>query len=111
MGDQYRIEWSPAAIVDLEDIFSYVAVQDGVMAAENLHTKLQRRIQSLASYPFRCGLTPELKQIGHRTYRDMSLPPYRVFFRVEGKVAGIVGVLDARRSLEQLLVNRALEDD
>jgi hypothetical protein len=49
-----------------------------------------------------------LKQIGVSEYRELIVPPYSVFFRTRGKRSGIIAVLDRRRDLGELLIERAL---
>ncbi len=44
-------------------------------------------------------------------YRELIAAPYRIFYRITGKVVSLLGVLDGRRELEEMLVNRALETD
>ena len=67
-----------------------------------------------------CRLTPDvaviwlafdLKDFGVMEYRELIAVPYRIFYRITGQVVSILGVLDGRRDLEEMLVNRALETD
>ncbi|MGH9340541.1 MAG: type II toxin-antitoxin system RelE/ParE family toxin [Acidobacteriota bacterium] len=110
MTDAYRIEWSPSAVEDLIQIFEYIASNDHPSSAECFCSNILGRTHTLANYPRRCRIVPELKAVGVRQYRELIVPPYRILFRIDKDVVGIVGVLDGRRDLEELLIKRALEN-
>ena len=108
MPDRYQVEWTPAAQADVDEILEYIATRDCVDAAMDVYEKLMGKIETLVSRPQRCRIPPELRQIGVSEYHELIVSPYSVFFRVSGKQVGIVAVLDRRRDLEELLVQRAL---
>jgi plasmid stabilization system protein ParE len=108
MPDRYAIEWTAVAEADVDEILEYITSRDCVEAALAVYEKLMNRIETLASRPTRCRLPPELRKLGVSEYRELIISPYGVFFRVRGKRVGIVAVLDRRRDLEELLVQRAL---
>lgn len=103
-----RIRWSPIAIRDLDEILEHIAAGGAPLNAERLYDQLRRRIDGLAQHPMRCRVVPELRRAGVLEYRELIVAPYRVFFRLTGNTIGIVGVLDGRRDLEAVLVNRVL---
>jgi len=51
---------------------------------------------------------PELKDVGITDYRELISAPYRIFYRITGRVVSILGVLDGRRDLEEILIHRAI---
>jgi plasmid stabilization system protein ParE len=109
MAETFEVFWSQSAVSDLDDILDYLAEGAGVDRALALYEKVRRRVASLSRFPRRCRYVPELKAQGLTEFRESILPPYRIFFRlVEGRVI-LLGVLDSRRDLEELLVQRALE--
>ena len=108
MPDRYHIEWAPIAQTDLDEILEHMAARDCVDAAVHVYEKLMGRIEKLVSHPDRCRIPPELKKLGVTDYRELAVAPYGVLFRVRGKTVGIVGVLDRRRDLEELLLQRVL---
>ena len=109
MAKTYRIIWAPIAIVDLEEILTYIAQHDSVAAAESVYAKISARIETLRFYPRRCRIVPELRNLGVREYRELVVSPYRVFFRFPEKTVQIVAALDDRRDLEELILKRLLE--
>lgn len=110
MAASFELIWAPVAIADLEDIIEYLASRDSVDAAVSVHEKLRQRASSLARHPLRCRVVPELKEQGLLMYRELIVAPYRIFFRVQEKQVTILGVLDGRRDLEEILLKRSLED-
>ena len=110
MPDRFRIEWAPIALGDLDEILEYIAARDSVDAAVHVYEKLRDRIERLMSrpHPQRCRIPPEFRKLGVTEYRELVVTPYGVFFRIRAKTVGIVGVLDRRRDLEELLLQRVL---
>ena len=108
MTERYRIEWVPVAQADLDEIMDYIAAHDTVEAAIHVYSKIITKIDGLASHPARCRIVPELKKLGVCEYRELIISPYSVFFRITGHTVGIIGVLDRRRDLEEILIQRVL---
>lgn len=109
MTPRYHIEWAPVAIQDFDQILAYVSLHDSPQTAVQIYTKISSRIKTLCNYPRRCRIVPELKGQGIPEYRELIIAPYRVFFRLTERTVGIVGVLDGRRDLEELIIQRALD--
>lgn len=109
MDEGYDVIWAPNAIRDLDDILDYVTSTRGTEDAERLYLKLVPRIKSLSQFPRRARLVPELRRVGVREYRELVVSPYRILFRIVGQAVAILGVLDSRRDLSELLLKRALE--
>lgn len=86
----------------------YIAAQDGLDAAVALHERVRSRTLTLTTHPRRCRIVPELRSLGVMEYRELIIAPYRAFFRIEERRVGIIGVLDGRRELEEMLIQRAL---
>lgn len=108
VAETFEVLWSETAIADLEGILRYAAANWNATAACDLHVKLRRKIRSLSRHPRRCRVVPELQDLGVMDFREMVLPPHRVIFRLYGRDLVLVGVLDSRRDLEELLLARAL---
>jgi plasmid stabilization system protein ParE len=104
----YRIEWAPTALLDLEEILDYVTIHNSSESAARVGTKILARVASLSEHPQRRRVVPELQEFGVRDYREAIVPPYRVCFRLTRRTVGIVGVLDGRRDLAEILIQRYL---
>ncbi len=108
MAKKYQIRWAEAALQDVESILTYIATRDDINAATTVYQRLTERINSLDTHPERCRVVPELREIGITDYRELIVKPFRICFRIhDGKVV-LVSVLDGRRDLEQILLERAL---
>ncbi len=105
---KYRIVWTEVALRDLEAILDFVSQRDGVDHSERLLDRLMPSIEGLCSAPNRCRVVPELSAQGLAGYRELLEGSYRVPFRVSGRRVILLGVLDGRRDLEELLIERAL---
>lgn len=109
MPERFDIRWTRTAVRDLEEILEYIAAERGVDHALAVYETLRHGIASLATMPRRCRQVPELHDIGLLEYREIIEPPYRLVFRIAGGQVAILAVLDSRRDLEELLVQRAIE--
>ncbi len=96
---------------DVDDIIHYLVRQDSIEAVVRFHDLILDQVETLARHPLRWSVAPELRKIGVTEYRELIIPPYSVFFRVRGSTLGIVGVLDRRRDLEEILLQRVLMAD
>ncbi len=103
----FRVAWTREATRDLVDIIAYVAV-DSPENARRLLKKLRRRAGSLESAPRRGRIVPELSGFGIRTFRELVSKPYRIIYRVAGDTVYVLAVLDARRDLQDVLLERLL---
>lgn len=101
------VRWTESAAQDLEEIAMHVA-RDSPLAAERLIARLEQRASSVGRMPRRGRVVPELAFLGIQTWREVLSPPYRIIYRATGEVAYILGVLDGRRDLRDVLLNRLL---
>lgn len=108
VAEVFHIEWSESACKDLEDIIDYLAAQEGIAAAGEVHARALQAIESLTQLPTRCRIVAELKEFGVKHFRESLVFPYRICFRARGDKVVLVGIFDGRRDLEGILINRAL---
>jgi plasmid stabilization system protein ParE len=104
---EHQVRWAEAAVRDLEEIVSYIAA-DSPINAQNLLTRLRRKTESLEVAPLRGRVVPELAQFGIRTWRELLAKPYRIVYRVAQRTVRVLAVLDGRRDLEDVLLERLL---
>ena len=60
--------------------------------------------------PARCRVVPELREEGIDAYRELVIRPYRIMFRIHGSEVVLLAVVDGRRDLQELLLERTLEN-
>ena len=105
----FRVHWSETAVRDLEELISYVAA-DSAAAAERILEKLESRARSLKSSPARGRIVPELAHFGIRSWRELIVRPYRIIYRMDAGAVHVLAVLDGRRELEDLLLERLIRE-
>jgi toxin ParE1/3/4 len=107
---RYRVVWTEVAARDYETILTFVAYRSGIARATKLDEKLRHALASLEVVPTRCRVVPELRIEGLDVYRELMVRPYRIMFRIRGKDVVLLAVVDGRRDLQELLLERALMD-
>jgi toxin ParE1/3/4 len=107
VGERYQVQWAEDAVRDLEAIVAYVA-ESSALNAGTLLAGLRAKAGSLELAPGRGRVVPELAGFGIRTWRELLLKPYRVIYRPAGHVVLVLAVLDGRRDLADVLLERLL---
>jgi len=87
--------WSEPALQDLDRIADYIAL-DKPEAARNLVARVFEQVDALGRFPRLGTCPPELPDM---PYRQLVIPPCRVFYRTEVKKIFILHVMRS----EQLL--------
>ena len=101
----YQVLWSHTAQQDLTEIIEYIA-QDSIGDALAILLKLETKAALLITLPNRGRVVPELLHTGISQYRELISAPWRIVYRVENKQVMIMAVLDSRRDLQTVLLNR-----
>ncbi len=100
-----RVLWTRTARRDLDAIVAYIAT-DSIENALSVLGRLQERADSLTTAAERGRLVPELRSIGVQQYRELVDRPWRIIYRIEPDSVMVLAVLDGRRELETLLLER-----
>lgn len=58
--------------------------------------------------PFRGRIVPELRDLALEPWRELIERPFRIIYRISDARVLIVAVLDGRRDVEDLLLQRLL---
>lgn len=83
-------------------------VASGPDGAEALLDSLMATIESLADFPERGPIPPELEEFGERNWRQISHAPYRVIYLLDERAVTVALVADSRRDFVSLLQKRLL---
>lgn len=102
-----RVLWTRTARNDLDAIVTYIAT-DSIKNAVSVLDRLQERAESLTGAAERGRVVPELQFIGVRQYREIIERPWRIVYRIASDSVIVLAVLDGRRDLESLLLDRLL---
>ena len=93
---------------DLFEIGAHVVAHDSADRALALLARIEKTCASLATYPNRGHVPPELERAGIAGYREVHFKPYRIIYRVEKRAVYVYCVLDGRRDLDEILQRRLL---
>jgi len=106
MSEQrFTVLWTEAAVRDLEGIAAFIA-HISLMDAEKVLTRLEARAATLTSTPGRGRVVPELALCGLSLWRELVVKPHRILYRIDECRVYVVAVLDSRRDIEDLLLQR-----
>lgn len=88
-----RIIWAEPALHDFEEIADYISL-DKPLAAKRFAQRVFERVEQLANHPQSGSVPHELKGT---PYRQLVVPPVRIFYRTQNKVVYIVHVMRGER--------------
>ena len=104
---RFVVEWAQPASKDLENIIDYIS-QDNVDAAIVIFEKIKSKCNTLNQFPDRGRIVPELKAYGILSYRELIISPWRVIYRTSEQKVYVLAVIDSRRNMEDILIERFL---
>jgi plasmid stabilization system protein ParE len=104
---EFEVLWTETAAQDLEEIFFYIA-HDSPTNARRVLVRLRTRAETLRTLPSRGRVVPELRDLSLEPWREILERPHRIIYRISGYTVLIMAVLDGRRDLETLLLQRLL---
>jgi len=100
-----RIRWTRTARRDLDVLVDYIA-DDSIENALAVLDRLQARAESLTTAAERGRVVPELRAVDVHQYREVIERPWRIVYRIESESELVLAVLDGRRDLRSLLLQR-----
>ncbi|KLJ00773.1 type II toxin-antitoxin system RelE/ParE family toxin [Luteimonas sp. FCS-9] len=101
------VHWTQTAKHDLSAIIDYIAAENPHAALATLDT-LQQRTATLESHSERGRIVPELGDAGLSQYRELVVKPWRILYLSGTDAVHVVAVLDSRRDLQTLLLERLM---
>ncbi len=106
--NKLKIEWSRAASTDLINIIDYIS-EDSSTAAISIFEKIRSKCETLNQSPERGRVVPELKEYGISSYHEIIVKPWRIIYKISEKKIYVLAVIDSRRNIEDILIERFLE--
>ncbi|HLZ19337.1 MAG TPA: type II toxin-antitoxin system RelE/ParE family toxin [Smithellaceae bacterium] len=107
MKKSYNVWWSETAENDLLSIIEYIA-RDNPLQARKIFGEIKKRTESLYAFPDRGRMIPELQNQGITLYRELIIGPWRVMYRVSEDSVYVLSVLDSRKNVEDILLQRLI---
>ncbi len=108
-GKVYKVCWAEVAEEDLRAIIEYIRADNPSVAKDNLK-KIRSKTSNLHSFPQRGRVVPELKEYGIIQYRELVISPWRVIYRISEFDVYILSVIDSRRNVEDILLDRLVRE-
>ena len=96
-----RLIWTDPALLDLDEIAEYIAL-DKPAAAAKLVLRVFDRLDRLGLHPQSGRRLPELPK---SPYREVIVGPCRVFYRAEKNLVYILHVMRGERELREYLLS------
>ena len=97
-----ELVWTEPALMDLDEVAEYIAL-DNPMAASNYVRKVFKQVDRLGDFP-NSGMQPS--ELPDTMYREVIVPPCRIFYRIENNHVYIVHVMRSERLLRSFLLGR-----
>jgi toxin ParE1/3/4 len=97
-GPSGTANWSPEAIIDLEEIWTYYERVAGRNTAEKVVRRIGEVITTIEEHPFAGRSRNELRS----GFRSFAATPHVVFYRVTNDVPEIIRILDSRRDIDEI---------
>lgn len=92
-----RLIWTEPALNDLESIAEYIAL-DKPDAARRYVRRVFQAVEHLSQFPKSGSIPPE---VPHLPYRQVVVPPCRIFYRSKGKAILIIFVMRSEQRLRE----------
>lgn len=102
---EYKVRIPNSVKKDIEDLVEYY-YEDRPDYAQKIFTSLVGRINSLKSFPTKGRVVPELLEYNINEYREIIESYWRIIYRIEKDIVEIFTVIDARRNVQDLLVEK-----
>ncbi len=109
MTERYQVIWTPTAEQDFVEILEYIAV-DNLSAAKQVAERIRQKADRLHVCPEIGRIVPELQHVGAFWYRELLIKPWRLIYRIERRDVFVLAVLDGRRDLDSLLLERLIRE-
>lgn len=99
--------WTDTARLDLQSLLEYIAEQDPAAAVQVLD-RIERKALTLEALSQRGRIVTELREVGVMHYRELIERPWRIVYRMDASRILVLAVLDSRRDLQSLLLERLI---
>jgi toxin ParE1/3/4 len=93
---------------DLRDLRSYIVKNFSQATWLKTYSKLKESIRNLATFPLLGAVPPELETLSLNQYRQVISGMNRVIYEPRADAVYIYMIVDSRRDLETLLMQRLM---
>ena len=110
MSQKYKVIWADIAEDDLKNIIEHIA-DESLLNARKVFNEIRKKASRLYTFPERGQLVPELKDQGILQYRELIHSPWRIIYRVSENKVYVLSVIDSRRNMEDILLERLIRQE
>lgn len=103
-----KVSWHRSATADVDAIVEHLLAAGSALNAERVIDRLEAAAASLGHSAMRGRVVPELAAYGIQAYRELIEAPWRIVYRVEAKEVLILTIVDSRRQLDEVLLERLI---
>ncbi len=104
---KYKVHWTHTADRDLEAIVEFIA-RDDTEAASRILQRIRKAASGLETIPRRGRIVPELEEFSLLIYIEIISPRWRFIYRISGYDVFVMAVIDSRRNVEDILLERLI---
>ncbi|NLD38412.1 MAG: type II toxin-antitoxin system RelE/ParE family toxin [Desulfatiglans sp.] len=108
MTRKYHVASAETAQHDLMQLIDHIANENPENGSRSLQ-KIKKKVADLYTMPDRGRVVQELKEQGIHTYREIVIAPWRVICRISERVVFVLSVIDSRRNVEDILLDRYIK--
>ena len=108
MSAGYSVLWTEVAERDLKEVIAFIA-GDNAQNALHVMEKIRDKASELYTFPERGRVVPELQSNGVFVYRELIISPWRLLYRIADRNVYVTAVLDSRRNVEEILLQRLIQ--
>lgn len=101
----YQVFWTQTAQQDLKKIIGYIAA-DSEINARRVYLVIKQKADNLRQMPLQGRIVPELRYYSILTYRELISPPWRIIYKTAENKVWVLAVIDGRRNVEDILLDR-----
>ncbi|HUW65411.1 MAG TPA: type II toxin-antitoxin system RelE/ParE family toxin [Spirochaetia bacterium] len=106
----YQVFWTQTAQQDLQRIIEYISA-DSELQAQRVYLSIKEKANNLKQMPLQGRIIPELRYYSILIYRELISPPWRIIYKTEENKVWVLAVIDGRRNVEDILLNRFIDTE
>jgi plasmid stabilization system protein ParE len=106
-----EIIWAKHGEDAFNEILDYITKNSGPMNANKVYEKVVGEIELLKSERVTTKKSQDLVNIGINDIFELNINPWKVYYKIinDNKIVSIQQIIDARRNIEELLINLVIE--
>jgi len=105
--EKFFVNITESAENDLDDLIMFIA-QNNPQNAMRIMDRIKARIKTLENFPQKGAYVPELLAKNIKDYKQITEPPWKIVYKIDGKFVNILTIVDSRRNLQDILVKKLL---